>query len=189
MGKNKKLSHEECRPKVCIFCFSQAQRPLSKSFIESFHLLKENLEFNLDDPKAPTGICNLCNLKYSKAKGGFGVENLTFKNFDFVILSEDIEGQCALCQKAKRTIILHRNSGKVKFWRGVPGRPRTSPQFRSATLDLNAELKSGPKMSFCLRCQTTIPSWKFKQHKCSNRVLIKNLIGATSKKRLSKLQK
>ena len=174
LNKNRKLSHKDCREKVCIFCFGKAQRPLSKGFKECFDLLKDKLEFDLNDLKTPAGICNSCKIVYSMGKGGFGVENLSHKNFDFIILSEDSNNcNCAICLKAKRPTLFQT---KTKF-----GRPRISPVYRSAVLDLNKENKLGPKLSICLRCQTTVPTWKFKQHVCSNRVLTKNLIKTTSK--------
>ena len=178
LSKHRKLSHKDFRGKVCIFCFERAQRPLSKGFIESFNDLKEQLDFDLNDLKTPAGICNACTKKYSKAQGGFGVENFVHKNFNFVNLSDDLNGNCAICLKAKQPTV-KKNLKTI-------GRPRVSPLFRSAVLDLNEEIQSGPKMSICLRCQTKVPTWKFKEHVCSNRVLIKNLVQSTSKPKIKR---
>ena len=179
MGKNRKQSHNECRLNVCIFCFSKANRPLSKGFKERFELLKHELEFDLSDSKTPAGLCSSCQKKYAPGKGGFEIASLVHKNFDFVILPPDYDKECncQICLKARRPIIIHGNFGR--FGRIRAGVPRTSPKLRAVALNVDQEVKSGPKMSFCRECHSEVPTWKFKTHPCTNKILAENLYKQT----------
>ena len=176
MGKkHRKLSHDECRLNVCIFCFSKANRPLSKNMKVKLEDMKGQLEFEIGNPKTPAGICDPCRLKHSN---DFGVDTFMNKNFDFVILSNDTKDcSCSICLKARRPIMVHGNGGK--FGKIRPGVPRTSPKLRAVALNLDQEVKTGPKMSFCRECYSEIPTWKFKTHPCTNKTIVANLIKQT----------
>ena len=180
MGKkHRKLSHNECRLNVCIFCFSKANRPLSKGFKERFDVLKHDLEFDLSDSKTPAGICTSCQKKYAEGNGGFGIASLVHKNFDFIVLPPDYDKECncQICLKARRPIIIHGNFGRFGNIRA--GVPRTSPKLRAVALNVDQEVKSGPKMSFCRECHSEVPTWKFKTHPCTNKIFAENLYKQT----------
>ena len=126
-----KLCHSSCRVKVCVFCFKKAQRALPDFHVKEFEKLKDDLDFSLNDSKTPSGICNSCRLR--KFKGPFTINDLIFKDFSFIIPNDDpTTCSCELCKVAK---------GSKLNQQGV-GRPRISPQFRSATLDTTPSIRS-----------------------------------------------
>ena len=171
MGKNQKLSHSECRGRVCIFCFKKGEkgRKLPQNFKLHFELLKGQLEFSLDDLTTPSGLCACCRKLYSN---GFSAKHFLHKNFDFVVLPNSFSEQCfcSICKVARESNFSVQHD---------PGRPRISPLYRSATLHVKpttSEERTVPKTKICLRCQTTIAAWKFKDHICTNQVLVENVV-------------
>ena len=108
---NYKLTHTQCRAKVCIICFEvkNGLRDVANNS-DYIKILRQNVgpNFDIKNPRIPTGICNPCREKYfSKSKiGEFKGEIFKIPDYlQFVVAPDNVDepDDCAICQKVRPT--------------------------------------------------------------------------------------
>ena len=98
--------HEGNRKKVCLFCFSRAERSVLQ--LRTLPSLIKQLSLNLDDKRIPVGICSSCRKRPERYKQPDGSLILAcFQKFDqpdfnFIEVEndQDTECQCEICLKS-----------------------------------------------------------------------------------------
>ena len=62
-----KLSHDQCREKVCVVCIRKGYKTLTEDAARLVRIhVREN--YNLEDPDYPCGICVTCYTNLKKEK-------------------------------------------------------------------------------------------------------------------------
>ena len=142
-GKRKsKLSHSDCRKRVCFFCFEKSDRALNQAVKNALLSFDQSVSF--EDSAVPIGHCNPCRIKKVYLSGNFQPRPLVTlpENFQFYC-------NCQICQKAKSL-------------------PTTSKRF----LGGRPEIKVKPKPvveKTCSICLSIVA--KGKSHDCTDKTL------------------
>ena len=114
-GKPKgKLSHKECRPKVCIVCFGQAERPLSQANEKDLSSLSDFAQVEFKAANTPSGLCDRCRLKKIQGKP----LTIAHSDFSFVVVNAPNSKSpcdCRLCAIARAPNLKLKNVFIVNF--------------------------------------------------------------------------
>ena len=175
-----KLTHTQCRAKVCIKCF-EAKKSLrdvsgNADWIQKF---KENIgpNFDISNPRLPTGLCDSCRKMYfTKTKEGQPVEEIKFRIPDylqFVVAPENVDESfdCAICLKIrpngkKSGLLNHRKSPHAG------GRPPKTPEIKKTSL------KAPDSPGLCKRC-LRLKDNDHDKKKCNTTTLTRTIISLT----------
>ena len=156
---HKKLSHSNFREKVCIFCFQKSKNILSQTWKNKISAF--NAPFDFNDPRTPSGLCKSCGIKFGKA---FSIQDFLYLSFDFITLPDNFEisCDCEICLIAKSP-------------------PTTSKKFCGAKAKPQLKIrndgdKKSPVKKHCSLCWSWVPEWKFKDHHCSEQILVDNCV-------------
>lgn len=130
----KKLSHEECRRKVCASCGEKADRILSE---DKAHLIVQFRchSYNIQDPRFPLGICSNCRLILSKWENGDKSKSLPpppdFESEELAVITRNSgnDCSCSICLIARKTG--PKTKDKSKLGRHSLPPP---PQFQSCSV-------------------------------------------------------
>ena len=134
------LTHSQCRAKVCIICFqpnlNSRDVTHKTEWINKFkHYIGPN--FDISNPRLPTGLCNSCRLGYF-TKG----KDKSFKipqYLQFVVPPENVDEpcDCAICQKVRPsgTNLGGLRPGTKSYGDGF-GRPKkvSTPEVKKSSL-------------------------------------------------------
>ena len=153
-GKPKgKLSHKECRPKVCIICFGPAERPLSQANEKDFSSLSDFAQVEFKAANTPSGLCEACRQRKVKGKP----LNIVHKDFSFINVTapnSKLPCDCRLC-----SVVRAPNVKKIK-------------KLGVAKKDYSEKF-----MMVCMKCGTPLEeAGKKGAHKCTKAVQTKNAI-------------
>jgi hypothetical protein len=77
-GPTPKLSHDECRAKVCAVCYCRSGSQATKKVSVRQELAIKELvftEYNKDDPRFPSGLCTLCFFSLADHTEGHNLKN------------------------------------------------------------------------------------------------------------------
>ena len=106
---NYKLTHAQCRAKVCIICFERkkSMRDLRSNadYVANFKKIV-GPNFDIENPRIPSGLCDYCRKLYFSKEGI--AENKTFtipQYLQFVVAPANVDEvcDCEICLKARQS--------------------------------------------------------------------------------------
>ena len=120
MHTKKKLTHAECRPKVCLICFEvKPQKSIREiaNQVEWIQHLKTVVgpNFEISDLRHPTGLCDSCRKNFFSTSAIEEEKEFTIPQYLYkvVVSSEDGDQTCEfiICQKVRPTSFLEKLPG------------------------------------------------------------------------------
>ena len=116
MGKPKLVSHSDCRPKVCLFCFRKVPSRDLRNYPSYLQTIKENLieHYDVHDVRLPCGLCETHKRSLNYLKKSLTEEGVRNCQFDFARLSSYLkcgvklrrkaqDCECLICRVARAT--------------------------------------------------------------------------------------
>ena len=161
-----KMKHSKARLKVCLLCFNKASKEIAKLSSHVHEQISKHIfsDFNVNDPRLPSAICNSCQSKLNRVAKGERQNT-----FDLEQLSRNIESlsrvsprtetcSCLICKIAKASgaaarKITHEHRSKV-------GGPAAEPDLVIHDL--------------CGRCLS--PKYRGCSHSCNQTTLLNNIL-------------